>query len=219
MQSLIGTMVVLGLSANEPTALLVVLVVLRSGRSRGVTFVVGWVMALAVVSAGAGFAARLGLGPRRGGPHRATLVIELVIGVAMVVWAVWYWLHHRSRARSVEVPRILHRLTSIGVLPAFGVGVITATYPPAIVVGSTLLRSPESTVVRVAGLVTFLLIGPLMVMAPVIATYAAPTWTARHMDSVFRWTLFHRRNLLTLILTVVGVFIATRAVLHLAAHH
>ena len=219
MGSLIGTMLVLGLSANEPTALLVVLVVLRSGRNRGVAFVVGWVAALAVVSAGAGFAARLGLGPHRGGPRRVTLVIELVVGVAMVVWAGWYWLHHRSRERSVEMPRILHRLTSIGLLPAFGVGVLTATYPPAIVAGSTLLRSRQPELARVAGLVTFLLIGTLMVMAPVIATYAAPSWAAGHMDSVFRWTLFHRRNLLTLILTVVGVFVATRAGLHLAAHH
>ena len=80
----------LGLSANEPTALLVVLVVLRSGRSRGAAFVAGWVTALVVVATGAGFVARIGLGPRRGGPRRVTLVIELVIGVALVAWAMWY---------------------------------------------------------------------------------------------------------------------------------
>ena len=41
MWPLIGALAVLGLSANEPTALLVVLVVLRSGRDRGVAFVAG----------------------------------------------------------------------------------------------------------------------------------------------------------------------------------
>ena len=91
MWSLIGTMVVLGLSANEPTALLVVLVVLRSGRGRGAAFVTGWMTALIVVTVGAGFALRHGLGPRRGGPHRVTLVIELLIGVALVVWARSRW--------------------------------------------------------------------------------------------------------------------------------
>ena len=98
---LIGALALLGLSANEPSALLVVLVVLRSGRNRGVAFVYGWVTALVLVAAGAGFVIRLGLGPRRGGPRRVTLAIELVIGVALVGWSVRYWLDGRGRVKSV----------------------------------------------------------------------------------------------------------------------
>jgi hypothetical protein len=219
MWPLIGAMVVLGLSANEPTALLVVLVVLRSGRNRGAAFVVGWMTALAVVITLAGFAARLGLGPRRGGPRRVTLVIELAIGVAMVVWAVWYWLHHRGRARAVEMPHLLTRLTSIGLVTAFFVGVITATYPPAIIASTTLLRSDASVPARLVGLATFVVIGSLMVAAPVLGTYLAPTWTHARLNAVFEWTLVHRRILLTTIFILVGTFGAARAVAHLAAHH
>ncbi len=219
MWSLIGTMVVLGLSANEPTALLVVLVVLRSGRGRGAAFVTGWMTALIVVTVGAGFALRHGLGPLRGGPHPITLVIELLIGVALVVWATWYWLHHRDRAHSVEEPRILTRLTSIGLVPAFFVGVVTATYPPAIIGGTTLLRSDASGLGRLIGLGMFVVIGTLMVAAPVVGSYVAPTWTDRRLDTVFDWTLRHRRILLTTILIVVGAFVAARAALHLSAHH
>ena len=218
MWPLIGAMVVLGLSANEPTALLVVLVVLRSGRTRGVAFVAGWVTALVVVTLGAGFALRLGLGPRPGGPRRITLVFELVIGVALVVWAVWYWLHDRNEARSVVEPKILTRLTSIGWIPATLVGVATATYPPAIIAGTTLLRSDASTIGRLIGLATFVIVGTLMVAAPVVGTYLAPTWTGRRMDLVFDWTLWHRRTVLSVILILVGVFVAVRAVLHLTAH-
>ncbi len=221
MWPLIGTLAVLGLSANEPTALLVVLVVLRSGRDRGVAFLAGWVTALLVVATGAGFVARIGLGPRRGGPRRVTLVIELVIGLALVVWATWYWLHNRDKAHSVEVPRILTRLTSIGRFPAFLAGLVTATYPPAIVAGTTLLRSDASTVARVGGLSTFVVVGTLMVAAPVVAAYVAPTWAARRSDAVFDWTLRHRRIVLTTILIAVGLFIAVRAVLLLThtGHH
>ena len=170
MWPLIGALVILGLSANEPTALLVVLVVLRSGRTRGAAFVAGWVVALVVVATGAGFAARLGLGPRRGGPRRVTLMIELVIGVALVAWATWYWLHNRTRVHSLEVPRILSRLTSIRVVPAFLTGLVTATYPPAIVAGTTLLRSDATTAARVIGLATFVAVGTLMVATPVVGT-------------------------------------------------
>jgi Sap, sulfolipid-1-addressing protein len=216
MWPLIGALAVLGLSANEPTALLVVLVVLRSGRNRGVAFVAGWVVALVVVAMGAGFVARIGLGPRRGGPRRVTLVIELVIGVALVAWAVWYWLHNRDRAHSVEVPRILTRLTSIGVVPAFVTGLLTTTYPPAVVAGTTLLRSDASTLVRVGGLATFVVVGTLMVAAPVVGTYVSPSWTGRRSDAVFDWTLRHRRILLTTILIAVGSFVAVRALLLLA---
>jgi hypothetical protein len=215
MWPLIGELAVLGLSANEPTALLVVLVVLRSGRSRGVAFVGGWVTALVVVATGAGFVARLGLGPRRGGPRRVTLVIELVIGVALVAWASWYWLHNRERAHSVEVPRVLTRLTSIGVVPAFVTGLVTATYPPAIVAGTTLLRSDASTLARIGGLAVFVVIGTVMVATPVVGTYLAPAWVGRRSDAVFDWTLRHRRILLTTILIVVGSFVAARAALHL----
>ncbi len=215
MWTLLGALAILGLSANEPTALLVVLVVLRSGRDRGVAFVAGWVTALLLVASGAGFVARLGFGARRGGPRRGTLVIELVIGVGLVAWATWYWLHNRGRAHSNEVPRILTRLTSIGRVPAFFAGMVTATYPPAIVAGTTLLRSDASTSARVGGLVTFIGVGTLMVAAPVVATYVAPEWSARRLDAVFAWTLRHRRILLTIILIVVGLFIAVRAILFL----
>jgi hypothetical protein len=215
MWPLIGALAILGLSANEPTALLVVLVVLRSGRSRGAAFVAGWVTALVIVTLGAGFVARLGLAPRRHGPRRVTLMIELLIGVALVVWATWYWLRNRSREHSVEVPRILTRLTSIGVPAAFLTGLLTATYPPAIVAGLTLLRSDGSTAARVGGLATFVVVGTLMVAAPVVATYVSPAWAGRRSDAVFDWTLRHRRILLTTILIVVGVFIVVRAVLHL----
>jgi hypothetical protein len=216
-----GALAILGLSANEPTALLVVLVVLRSGRDRGAAFVAGWGTALVVVATGAGFIARLGLGQRRGGPRRVTLVIELVIGVALVAWATWYWLRNRSRVHSLEVPRILTRLTSIRVVPAFLTGLVTATYPPAIVAGTTLLRSDASTPARVGGLATFVVVGTLMVAAPVIATYLSPAWAGRRSDSVFDWTLRHRRILLTTILIVVGSLIAARALLHLTrtGHH
>jgi threonine/homoserine/homoserine lactone efflux protein len=215
MWTLLGAMVVLGLSANEPTALLVVLVVLRSGRDRGVAFVAGWMTALIVVATGAGFALRLGFGPRPGGPRRVTLVVELVIGVALVVWATWYWLRGRDAEHSVEEPRILRRLTSIGRVPAFLAGVATTTYPPAIIAGTTLLRSDASTLGRVGGLAVFVVVGTLMVAAPVVGSYLAPTWTGQRMDAVFDWTLRHRRILLTTILIAVGVFIAVRAVLHL----
>ena len=219
MWPLIGALFILGLSANEPSALLVVLVVLRSGRNRGAAFVVGWVTALVLVVVGAGFVGRLGLGPRPGGPRRVTLQIEFVIGVALVAFSVWYWIHNRDRARSSEIPRGLARLTSIRVVPAFLTGVITCTYPPAIVAGTTLLRSNASPMARGGGLVTFVVIGTLMVAAPVVATYASPAWAGSRSDAVFEWTLRHRRVLLTTTLIVVGVFISSRAVLHLSHHH
>jgi hypothetical protein len=215
MWSLIVALLVLGLSANEPTALLVVLVVLRSGRDRGAAFVAGWITALVLVVVGAGFLARIGVGSRRGGPRRVTLVVELVIGIGLVGWATWYHLRNRGHAHSGEVPRILARLTSIGVVPAFFTGLLVATYPPAIVAGTTLLRSNASTAARLAGLVTFVVIGTLMVAAPVVSTYVSPVWAGRRSDAVFDWTLRHRHLLLTTIVIAAGIFISVRAVLHL----
>jgi hypothetical protein len=219
MWPLIGTMVALGVSANEPSALLVVLVVLRSGRDRGVAFVVGWVAALGVVAVGAGFAMRIGLGPRQGGPRRITLVVELIIGVGLVVFAVWYWWRGRNGAHATEEPHILRRLTSIGLIPATIAGVATATYPPAIVAGTTLFRSDASTAARIVALSVFLGVGTVMVAAPVVGMYAAPNWTTHHMDRMYGWTLRHRRILLTVILGAVGLFIAVRAVHHLVHYH
>ena len=216
MWSLIVALAVLGLSANEPSALLVVLVVLRSGRNRGVAFVAGWVSALTLVAAGAGFVVRLGLGPKPGGPRRVTLVIELVVGVALILWSAGYWRRSRGRVKSVEVPKHLARLTSIKPIPAFFAGIITCTYPPAIIAGTTLLRSHVSNAGRLAGLATFVVIGTLMVALPVVGSYLSPEWAARHSDRLFDWTLRHRRHLLITIVAALGLFIVVRATLHLA---
>ena len=69
----------------------------------------------------------------------------------------------------------------------------------AIIAGTTLLRSDASTVGRLIGLGTFLVVGTIMVATPVVCTYVAPTWSGRRMDAVFDWTLRHRRILLTVI--------------------
>jgi hypothetical protein len=163
---------------------------------------------------GSPYGSASGLGPAA----RITLVVELVIGVALVVWATWYWLHGRGAEHAVEEPSILRRLTSIGRVPAFLAGVATTTYPPAIIAGTTLLRSDASTLGRVIGLAVFVVVGTLMVAAPVLGTYLAPAWTGQRLDAVFDWTLRHRRVLLTTILIAVGVFIAVRALLHLTGH-
>src|SRR3954451_24562773 len=215
MWPLIGALAALGLSAHEPTALLVVLVVLRSGRDRGVSFVIGWVTALSLVVFAAGFVVRLGLGPKPGGPKRVTLIIELIIGIAMIVWAGWYWVHSRGHVKSVEVPKHLARLTSINVISAFFTGVIACPYPPAIIAGTPLLRSDASSAARLAGLLTFVVVGTLMVALPVVGTFVAPAWAATRSDLLFNWTLHHRRTLVIVIVAVVGVFIAGRALLHL----
>jgi hypothetical protein len=219
MWSLIAAMIALGISANEPSALLVVLVVLRSGKDRGAAFVAGWVAALGVVTIGAGFAMRIGLGPRHGGPRRITLIVELVIGIGLVVFAIGYWIRGRNGAHSAEEPHILRRLTSIGVIPAALAGLITATYPPAIVAGTTLFRSDASTPARLIAVSIFLGVGTMMVAAPVVGMYAAPDWTTHHMDRVYRWTLRHRRILFTAILGAVGLFVAVRAGMHLDEYH
>ena len=215
MWPLIGALAALGLSANKPSALLVVLVVLRSGRNRGVSFVIGWVTVRAFVVVAAGFVVRLGLGPKPGGPKRVTLIIELIIGIALIVWAGWYWVHSRGHVKSVEVPKHLARLTSINVIPAFFAGVIVCTYPPAVIAGTTLLRSDASTAARFAGLLTFVVVGTLMVALPVVGTYVAPTWAATRSDQLFNWTLHHRRTLVIAIVAVIGLFITARALLHL----
>ncbi len=216
MWTLIGALALLGLSANEPSALLVVLVVLRSGPSRGLAFVAGWVSALTLVVVGAGFVVRLGFGHREGGPRRGTLLIELAAGVALIVWSAWYWIRSRGRAKSVEAPKYLARLTSIRLIPAFLAGVIACTYPPAIIAGTTLLRSHVSVTGRVAGLLAFVSIGSVMVGFPVAAAYVSPVWAGRHSDRLFDWTLRHRRVLLVTIIGVLGVFIVGRAILHLS---
>src|SRR3954452_11180272 len=219
MWPLIGALAALGLTANEPSALLIVLVVLRSGRDRGVSFVIGWITALSLVVIGAGFVVRLGLGPKPGGPKRVTLIIELIIGIALIVWAGWYWVHSRGHVKSIEVPKHLARLTSINVISAFFAGVIACTYPPAIIAGTTLLRSDASTAVRFAGLLTFVIVGTLMVALPVVGSFVSPAWASSRSDQLFNWTLHHRRTLVIVIVAVVGVFIAARAVVHLAHLH
>jgi hypothetical protein len=95
-------------------------------------------------------------------------------------------------------------------------GIVTCTYPPAIVAGTTLFRSDASIGGRIAGLATFVIVGTLMVALPVVGNYVAPTWAAHHTSGMFNWTIRHRRTLLVVILIAVGVFISVRAVLLLA---
>ena len=81
--------------------------------------------------------------------------------------------------------------------------------------GTTLLRSHASTAGRVAGMATFVIVGTLMVALPVVGTYVSPAWSARRSDRLFNWTLRHRRTLLITLLTMLGLFISVRALLHL----
>lgn len=221
MQTLIVSVVVLGLAVavSSPTSVLAVVVILEmtSGVRRGVAFVVGWVATIALFGVVLVLFPALDFQRSQTTPSRAASIAELVIGAALVAGAVV--VHRRPVAETPKdpIPDWLTRLVGRHWAVAFAAGGFMLTYSITIVAALEILKAHVGTVDQIAAFAVYGLASILTITAPIVVALVAPERAATALTAFRQWLTIHSRTISVVVLAVIGLAIIAKAAFDLAS--
>jgi hypothetical protein len=188
-----------------------ILILLSPNRGRAaLPFLVGWVIGVAaVISLSAAGAAALSK-PLRRGPDMAVVVLEIVIGAALMVLAAIY-LRRRSPAGGTGLPRWLAAVDSFGPVVCFAIAVVLSLRPKGLLLGvagglalSAASLNADDAVLLI---IIYTAIATSTVVVPIIASLIAPQRMEPKLISARDWLIVNGRIVTSVMMFMIGVVI------------
>jgi hypothetical protein len=188
-----------------------ILILLSPNKHRSsVPYLIGWALGIAaVVVAFVVLVAAVGEPPRRG-PQVGIAIAQIVIGLALVGFAIVLW--RRSAGKpAMDEPKWLSAVGSFGPWSSFGLGLALNLRPK-----SLLLTAAAALPLAGAGLTTgeiavlvaiYTALSASTVAIPVIATFTSPKKTEEWLVATRAWLARNSLTVTVLTLIIIGVVI------------
>jgi hypothetical protein len=207
--ALLPIAVAVALSSVPLTVTILILLSPNRGRA-ALPFLVGWVIGVAAViilsAAGAAALAK----PLRRGPDMAVVVLEIVIGAALMVLAAIY-LRRRSPAGGTGLPRWLAAVDSFGPVVCFAIAVVLSLRPKGLLLGvagglalSAASLNADDAVLLI---IIYTAIATSTVVVPIIASLIAPQRMEPRLISARDWLIVNGRIVTSIMMFMIGVVI------------
>lgn len=222
MQSLIPTVSGLGLAIAvcSPVSVVTIIVLLTmpSGRRRGIAFVLGWLLAIAVIAVVVvGLSQGEDFGSHKTTPSRAASVVEIIVGLAAALVA-WRGLRRRGqRVPSSGTPKWLDRLDGTHWVVATVVGAFMLTYSLTIAAAAEILKANVSTTDEILAFAIFAAVSLITILAPLVVVVVAPDRSAQWLAAWRSWLLGNSRVIGLIAVIVIGAALVIRGVHDLIA--
>jgi threonine/homoserine/homoserine lactone efflux protein len=198
--------------AISPMPIVAVVLMLVSARAKanGLAFILGWVVAIAVlggiVLAVAGPAA---MTDDDGSASSGSSTLKLVLGLLLVLVAIRQW---RSRPHGDEepaVPKWMGAIDGFTPVKAAGAGVVLADVNPKnllLVVGgaAAIAQTEASGTQQVLALVLFVLIATIGVATPVVIYFVMGERAAEILQRLKSWMSSHNAAIMAVLCLVIG---------------
>ena len=179
MGTLVAEVAALGLAValTSPVSVVTVIVLLSlpAGRRRGIAFLIGWLIALAVIAALILFVLHgQNFGSRSSSPSRAASALEVLLGSVLLIWAVVAYRRRAPASGDASPPKWLDRIEGTHWLLAVAVGALMLSYGLTLAAASEILKANVSTLDAGVAIGVFALTSMITVAAPIVAVVAAP---------------------------------------------
>jgi hypothetical protein len=198
--------------AISPVPIIAVILMLFSQRARvnGPLFLLGWVLALAVVSGVAYVLADQGDVGTSSGASDAVAWGKIVFGVLFLLLAVRQWRSRPAPGVEPEMPKWMAGIDSFTPVKALVLGVLLAGVNPknllltlAAAVG--LAQLGLSTSDAVVSLIVFVVVASLTIAGPVVYYLVGGAHAKAELDSLKGWLALHNAAVMTVLFVVFGV--------------
>jgi hypothetical protein len=214
-QSLIPTVIGLGLAIAvcSPVSVVTIIVLLTmpSGRRRGIAFVVGWLLAIAIIAVVVvGLAQGQDFSSHKTTPSRVASVVEIVVGLLVALVAARALRRRGERASNNATPKWLDRLDRTHWVAATVVGAFMLTYSLTIAAAAEVLKAHVSTADDVLAFVIFAIASMLTILAPIVVVVIAPDRSDRWLTAWRSWLLGNSRVIALIALIVIGAALVVK---------
>ncbi|WP_411700832.1 GAP family protein [Conyzicola sp.] len=187
-------------------------ILLSANRDRtSLPFLAGWI--LGIFGVAFGFALGFSALPQVAGPREQPIIgiIEIVIGVALIGYAVSAWRRVASRGPR-PTPKWLTAVGRLGPVEAFGLAVGMNFRPKALLlsaaVGVGLNGATVGFLGSILSLAIYTLIGASTVIVPVVFTYVSPARAELALVRVRGWFSVNSAIVTVIVVAMTGVVIA-----------
>jgi hypothetical protein len=190
-----------------------VLLTMPSGRRRGIAFVLGWLLAIAIIAVVVvGLAHGQDFSSHKTTPSRAASVVEIIVGLIAALVA-WRGLRRRGqRASNTGTPKWLDRLDRTHWVAATVVGAFMLTYSLTIAAAAEVLKAHVSTADDILAFAVFAIASMLTILAPVVVVIVAPERSDRWLTAWRSWLLGNSRVIGLIAVIVIGAALVVRGV-------
>ena len=197
--------------AISPLPIVAVVLMLATPRAgiNGPVFVAGWIVGLTVLG-GIMLAVSSGAGASKAGePATWVSLLQLVLGLLLVLFAVRQWRHRPRGDEPAELPKLLQTIDTFTPGKAFITAAALAAVNPKnllLTVGAAaaIAQTGIDTVEQVIALEVFVVIGTLGVGAPVAIYFALGERSAKLLGELRTWLAAHNAAIMAVLLLVIG---------------
>jgi hypothetical protein len=209
--SVAGLGIAVALSSVGSIIAVLILLELPGGLRRAVGFLAGWVAMIAVITVALALFPSLDFRSSQSTPSRVGSVVEIIIGCALVVWAVV--IHRRPPPATPKdpIPDWLTRLLSRNWFLSATAGAFMLTYSLTVVAALEVLKAHVSRLDRVLAMLVFGAASIVTLLAPIIYAAVAPERAAHALSSAKRWLTVKWPQISAALLAIVGALIVCKA--------
>ena len=210
----------LAVALTSPVSVVTVIVLLSlpAGRRRGLAFLVGWLIALAVIAALILFVLHgQDFGSRSSSPSRAASALEVLLGSLLLIWAVVAYRRREPSSGVPSTPKWLGRIERTHWLLALAVGALMLSYGLTLAAASEILKANVSRLDATVAITVFALTSMVTVAAPIVAVVVAPERSEERLATWKAWLLGNSRVVTLIVLMVVAALLIVRGVHDLVA--
>jgi hypothetical protein len=188
----------------------VLMLVTPRARSNGLAFTVGWLIGLAAVGTVGLVVAGVAGASSDGAPTDGANVVQVVLGVALVLFAVQQW---RKRPRAGEAPKMPKWMSAVDHFSAFQAAtlgfVLSAVNPKNLLLtfaaATTIAGTGISGGDQVLAFVAYAVIATLGVATPVVVFFTMGDRAGGILDELKAWLAHNNATIMAVIFLVIGV--------------
>ena len=205
--------------AISPVPIIAVILMLFSSRAKvnGPMFLLGWVVALAVVSGVAYVISGAGNASTNSGAAKGVSWAHIVFGVFFLLLAGRSWRNRPAPGAEPQMPKWMAGIDGFAPGKALGFGVLLAGVNPknlllAAGAGSALAVIGPSTTQAVVSLAVFVVIGSLTIAGPVVFYLLGGERAKTQLDVVKGWLGVHNDAVMMVLFLVLGVNLIAKGI-------
>ena len=198
--------------AISPVPIIAVTLMLFSRRARvnGPAFLLGWVLAVALVSGVAYTLADQGDAATSSTAADTIAWGKIVFGVLFLLLAARSWRSRPAPGTEPEMPKWMAGVDALTPLKAFGLGLLLAGVNPknlmlAASAGATLAGLGLASGEAVGSLIVFVVVASLSIAAPVFYYLVGGESAKARLDEMKGWLVLHNDAVMAVLLLIFGV--------------
>ncbi len=198
--------------AISPVPIIAVILMLfsRRAKSNGPAFLVGWVLALAVVGSIVLILADLGKVSTAGTPSILTYVLKLLLGLLFLLLAIRQWRSRPKEGEEPQMPKWMATIDTITAGRAFGLAALLAGVNPknlalTLAAALSIAQAGLSGAAPWIVLVVFIILASLTVAGPVLYYLLAGQSAEKTLNTWKAWLMANNATVMFILLLVFGV--------------